>query len=86
MRPANKFSQAADKIGALKVDRPELIRYQHQLVRIYRLYARTTYDAVRARENKDLSALKSARNDATKAGVLQRQLIQEINAYCLEAE
>ena len=83
LQAANNFSQAADRLKTLKIDRSESIQYQDRLAHIYRFYARTTHDAVRARENKDLSALKSARSDAVKAGILQRQLIQEINAYCL---
>lgn len=86
LQAANKFSQAADKLSALKIDRRELIEYQNRLARIYQIYAQTTYDAVSAHENKNLSALEAARNDAIKAGTLQRQLIAEVNAYCLEPE
>jgi len=86
LQAANKFNLAADKMRALKIDRRELIQYQNQLARVYRLYAQSTYEAVRARENQDLSELKSARNEANQAGIIQRQLIEEINAYCLETE
>lgn len=86
LEAANKFDRAADKIEALKIERGELMQYQHRLARIYRIYAQTTYDAVSARENKNLSALESARKDAVKAGTLQRQLVREINDYCLKSE
>lgn len=86
LQAANRFSQAADRARALKIEDRKLMQYQNQLARIYRIYAQTTNDAVRARENKNLSALESARNDAVKAGVLQRQLIQEINTYCLKPD
>ena len=83
LQAASKMEHAANNIKALKINNSKLIQYQHQLATIYRIYSQATYDAVRARENKNLEALKSARNDATKAGELQQNLIQEINAYCL---
>jgi len=86
LQAANQFSQAADMLKDLEIERRELMEYQHRLARIYRIYAQTTYDAVRAQENKDLTALESARQDAEKAGVLQRQVIQEINSYCVRSE
>ncbi len=83
LQAASKMEHAANNIKALKINDSQLIQYQHQLATIYRIYSQATYDAVRARENKNLEALKSARNDATKAGELQQNLIQEINTYCL---
>ncbi len=84
LQAASKMDSAANNIQALKINDSKLIQYQHQLTTIYRIYSQATYDAVRARENKNLEALKSARNDATKAGKMQQSLIQEINAYCLD--
>lgn len=84
LQAANNFSQAADNITALKINHRELINYQNQLATVYRIYSQATYDAVTARENKNLSALKSARNDATKAGEIQHELIKKINTYCLD--
>lgn len=83
LQAAAKFEQAADNIRTLKIERPKLVAYQNQLATLYDLYARATYDAVQARENKDLSALNSAREDATKAELVQQELIKKINAYCL---
>ena len=80
---ASKMEHAANNIKALQINDSQLIQYQHQLATIYRIYSQATYDAVRARENKNLEALKSARKAATKAGELQQNLIPEINAYCL---
>jgi len=85
LQSANTFSQAADRIALLEINRSELIKYQHQLVTIYRIYSQATYDAVRARENKDLSSLQSARQDVIKAEVVQQKLIREINTYCLNS-
>ena len=83
LQAASKMEHAANNIKSLKINNSKLIQYQHQLATIYHIYSQATYDAVRARENKNLEALKSARNDATKAGELQQNLIQEINSYCL---
>ncbi|MEM6612263.1 MAG: hypothetical protein AAF652_08410 [Cyanobacteria bacterium P01_C01_bin.72] len=82
LQAARKFNGAADNILALEITHGELSQYQDQLARIYRIYAQATYDAVRARENQNLSALESARNDATKAGLIQQKLVQKVNSYC----
>lgn len=83
LEAANRFNQAADQMTVLKINHSELIAYQNQLITIYRIYSQATYDAVTARENKDILALKSARQDALKAGKIQQKLIKEINTYCL---
>lgn len=83
LQAANNMHSAADNIQALNINNSKLIQYQDQLATIYRIYSQATYDAVQARENQNLDALKSARSDATKAGELQQNLIREINAYCL---
>jgi hypothetical protein len=84
LQAANQFNQAADRIAILKINHSELITYQNQLVTIYRIYSQATHDAVRAKENLDLPALKSARQDAIKAGVIQQKVIRQINHYCLK--
>ncbi|MFM2311140.1 MAG: hypothetical protein RLZZ04_416 [Cyanobacteriota bacterium] len=83
LQAANEFNQAADHLAVLEINRSELIKYQNQLITLYRIYSQATHDAVRARENQDLPALQSARQDAIKAGTIQQKLIREINAYCL---
>lgn len=83
LEAASMIDQAADKIEALHINDSELIGYQNQLVTVYRIYSQATYDAVQARENKNLEALKTARIDAQTAGEMQQSLIKEINAYCL---
>jgi hypothetical protein len=84
LQTANRFNQAADHMRVLKINHSELITYQNQLVTIYRIYSQATHDAVRAKENLDLPALKSARQDAIKAGVIQQKVIRQINHYCLK--
>jgi hypothetical protein len=86
LQAANRFNQAADHMTVLKINHSELIRYQNQLITIYRIYSQATYDAVTARENKDVFALKLARQDAIKAGRIQQKLIQKINTYCLNKQ
>ena len=83
---ARKFERGADNMMALKITHSQLLDYQNQLATVYRIYSHATYDAVRARENQNLAALKSARNDAIKAGAVQKELIQKINNFCVGAE
>lgn len=83
LQAANEFNQAADRLAVLELNRSELIKYQNQLITLYRIYSQATYDAVNARENQDLPALQFARQDAIKAGIIQQKLIREINTYCL---
>jgi hypothetical protein len=83
LKAASMINQAADKIEALHINDSELIGYQNKLVTVYRIYSQATFDAVQARENKNLEALKAARIDAQTAGEMQQGLIKEINAYCL---
>jgi hypothetical protein len=83
LQAANEFNQAAEHLAMLEINRSELIKYQNQLITLYRIYSQATYDAVGARENQDLPALQSARQDAIKAGIIQQKLIREINTYCL---
>lgn len=80
---ANMMNQAADNIVALKLYNSKLAAQRQKLATIYRLYAQATYDAVEARENKNINALKIARTDAERAGKMQQDLIREINAYCV---
>ena len=80
---SSMMDTAADRIKAIEIDNSELIEYQNKFATVYRIYSQATYDAVRARENHNLEALKSARDDAATAGKIQQQLIREINAYCL---
>lgn len=83
LKAASLMNRAADQIQALHINDSKLIEYQNKFATVYRIYAQATDDAVRARENMDLSTLKSARKDAEQAGEIQQNLLREINAYCL---
>ena len=83
LEAAKMMEMAADKIQALHINNSELIKHQNQLATIYRIYARSTYNAVRARENKNIEALKSARIDARQAGKMHQESIEALNNYCL---
>ncbi|MBE9047035.1 hypothetical protein IQ255_21990 [Pleurocapsales cyanobacterium LEGE 10410] len=84
LQAASMMNTAADRLQALQINNGDLSEYQNQFAIVYRSYSQATYDAVQARENQNLEALKSARNDAATAGQMQQQLIKEINAYCLD--
>lgn len=84
LQAAKMMERAADRLEALDIDRSRLTQYRDRLATIYRIYSQATYDAVSAREQKNLAVLKSARNDAEQAGRMQQKLIREINAFCLE--
>jgi hypothetical protein len=80
---ADLMNTAAQQINELQIDDAQLIEYQTGLANIYYIYSQATYNAVKARESKNINALKSARIDAQKAGELQQILIKKINIYCL---
>lgn len=83
LEAAGTMNKAADNVQALHINDSKLIRYQNQLATIYRIYSQATYDAVAARESKNLEALEFARINAQKAGQMQQDLIQDLNKYCL---
>ena len=78
------MKQAATNIEALEIKDSQLIEYQEGLVDIYQVYAQATYDAVKARESRNLPALQSARDDAKNAGEINNNLVKNINNYCLK--
>ncbi len=84
LEAADLMEQAAQKIQSLNVNNAELIKYQTGLANIYQIYSQATYDAVQARESKNINALISARDRALMAEAIQHKLIQDINSYCLE--
>ena len=83
LQAAATMERAVDQLKALNIDNSKLIQYRSQLATIYRIYSQATYDAVNARENQNLARLKSARSDAEKAGEMQRNLVREIDAFCV---
>ncbi|HHP7229364.1 MAG TPA: hypothetical protein ACFCUY_00720 [Xenococcaceae cyanobacterium] len=80
---ARLMNQAAENITSLSLQDPQLREYQNSLVKMFRLYAQATDDAVQARADKNLVALKAANETAQKAGLLQEKLVSGINSYCL---
>lgn len=82
LQAADIMTVAANQIEAVPAKDPQLISYQGNLASIFRVYSQATYDAVKARENKNLSALKIARDNAQKAGQLNQALVTKINDYC----
>lgn len=84
LKAASRLALVADSIDALEISQSELVQDQKQLAVVYRIYSQATYDAVQARENKDLEFLQDARRNAIKAGKMQQNLIQRINSYCID--
>lgn len=82
LQTADIMTVAANEIEAVPAKDPQLISYQGNLASVFRIYSQATYDAVKARENKNLSALKMARDNAQKAGQLNQDLVTKINNYC----
>lgn len=76
--------KAAQQLKSLPLNDAELIRYQTGLANVYQIYSQATYDAVKARESKNIDALSVARSHAEIAGKRQQLLIDEINNYCLK--
>ena len=84
LEAANLMNKAAQQIQALPINNVQLIKYQTGLANIYQIYSQATYDAVQARESKNINALISARDRANTAGEIQQKLVDEINSYCLD--
>ena len=78
------MGQAAENIAALELKDSQLIEYQGSLTDIYKVYSQATYEAVRARENRNLSALQSAREEANNIAEVNYNLVKNINNYCLK--
>ena len=83
LEAASIMNQAAEQINALPLDDPQLVNYQNNLVKIFRIYSQSTDDALEARENRNLKALETAVAEAKKAGLLKDELVTGINSYCL---
>ncbi len=84
LEAADLMEQAAQQIQALQINNVQLIKYQTGLANIYQIYSQATYDAVQAKESKNINALISARDRANTAGEIQQKLVREINSYCLD--
>ena len=82
LQAANIMRKAAQRIENLPTKDPQLIQYQENLASVFKIYSQAIYEAVKARENKNLSALKVARENAQKAEKLNQTLVAQINSYC----
>ncbi len=83
LQAATMMAQTAEQINGLSLDDAQLVNYQEKLVEVFRTYSQATNDAVEARKTKNLQGLKSAVEQAQKAGLLKAQLVTDINNYCL---
>ena len=82
LQASDIMAAAAQKLENLTTKDLELLDYQKSLATVFKIYSQAIYDAVQARESKNLPALKIAREDAQKAGQLNKTLVKEINSYC----
>lgn len=80
---ANLMDTSARQLKTLSIEDIELIKYKNNLAEVYQIYGGAILDAVQARENKNLAALKNARDRARSAGKLQQETVARINAYCI---
>jgi uncharacterized protein (UPF0262 family) len=86
LQAADLMAKASERLTALTLEDSQLIEYQTQLAKTYHLYSQATYDAVNARETKNIEALKAARRDAEIAGKLRLKSIEGINRYCQSSQ
>ena len=56
LQAANIMRKAAQRIENLPTKDPQLIQYQENLASVFNIYSQAIYEAVKARENKNLSA------------------------------
>ena len=82
LQAADLMDKASAQLAALSIQDSQLIEYQARLAKVYHLYSQATYDAVNARETKNIEALKSARRDAEMAGKIRQESLAGINRYC----
>ena len=83
LEAADLMTKAAQQIKALHIDDAQLIEYQNKFANIYHTYSQATYDAVNARESRNINALQVARDRAIAAGEIQKNLVKKINSYCV---
>lgn len=81
---ANLMDTTARQLETLPVEDLKLRENRDNLAIVYQIYGAAMSDAVKAREVKDLTALKAASDRASYAGKLQQEAVAKINAYCLD--
>ncbi len=80
---AKLMDTTARQLEALPIEDLQLNEYKTKLASVYQVYGAATIEAVKAREIKDLTALKAARDRARSAGKLQQEAVAQLNSYCL---
>jgi len=78
------MKQAVTNIKELELRDSQLNEYQGGLANLFRIYFQATEAAVKAREKKDLSALQSAHDDVNNIQETKKDLVENINSYCIE--
>lgn len=84
LQAASIFDEAAVELKALKIKDEQLMVYQHELAKLWKIYARTTNDAIDAREKKSLAILTKANKEVKETDEIVQQITTQINSYCGE--
>lgn len=84
LKAADQMKLAAQEIAALSLSDAQLGDYQASLANIFSGYHEATYQAIKARNLKDKSKLKLARDKAQQLGKFNQDLANNINRYCGE--
>ncbi|MDJ0713404.1 MAG: hypothetical protein QNJ54_04180 [Prochloraceae cyanobacterium] len=84
LQVADAFEAAAKKMEAVPINDEKLLEYQADFAKFYRNHAQVTRNFIEAREDKNLSAAKLARQKLQKLGDTEKELVTAINNYCQE--
>lgn len=79
---ADEIEDSAIEMENLTVNDENLQQYQAGFVQVYRDYAAATREIVKVLDSRDIIAAKAAQEKVRRAGKMERELGQEINAYC----
>ena len=82
LQAADTMEKAAQDMKSLNISDSKLQEYQSGFIKMYKAYAESTRNIVKAREIKDVAAAKNAQKKVQKAGDLEQELGNGINSYC----
>lgn len=82
LQAADAMEEAALEMEALSLNDPQLQDYQAGFVKMYRDTAQATRDFIKASENYDREAAKSAQKRLQQATAPEKELVTGINNYC----
>lgn len=83
LKAAEAMEKASQQMANIAVNDPKLKDYQTGFVKMYRDTSKATRDFVGAFEKKDRSAAEKALTNLQQATTPEKQLVADINTYCL---